>query len=303
MTSPVHNHHPDTGDVSATPMPEAAFARTGIGLRAPHYDDILARRPDVGFLETHSENHFGIGGAPLHYLDRFAETYPISFHCIGLSLGSADGISRPHLARFKELVARYNPALISDHLSWSGFGGAYTPDLLPMPLTGEALDVLARNIDIAQNELGRRLLIENPSGYLAFTASDMDEPEFIAELATRTGCGLLLDLNNIYVSATNNGFDAGDYLHRIPTGIVGQMHLAGYQVNQADGQDILIDAHNSPVYDPVWALYEQALERFGDITTLIEWDNDLPALDVLLAEAEKADTRRNAARKMREDAA
>lgn len=301
MTTPVSRNH--TGGAQAAPMPDSAIARTGIGLRAPHYDEILERRPDVGFLETHSENHFGVGGAPLYYLDRFAEIYPISFHCIGLSLGAADGISRPHLDRFTELVARYDPVLISDHLSWSGFGGVFTPDLLPLPFTEEALDVIAANIDTAQDALGRRLLIENPSGYLEFTASDMDEPEFISELAQRTGCGLLLDLNNIHVSATNNGFDAQDYLRRIPAGIVGQMHLAGYQVNTVDGHDILIDAHNNPVYDPVWALYEEALDRFGDIPTLIEWDNDLPELDTLLAEAAKADTRREAARAASEDAA
>jgi hypothetical protein len=269
--------------------PELAKAGSGIGLRAPHHDDILARRPAVGFLEAHSENYFSIGGVPFGYLMKCREHYPISLHGVGLSLGSADGVKEKHLAKLKTLVDIVEPVLVSEHISWSNLGPIAVPDLLPLPMTGEALDIVCGNIAKVQDTLKRPILVENPSRYLSFRDSDMDEPSFLEEVARRAGCGILLDINNIHVSAHNIGFDAFEYLGKIPKGIVGEIHLAGYQVNKAGNHEIFIDAHNNPVSDAVWALYEAALEKLGNVPTLIEWDGDIPALERLAGEAEKAD--------------
>lgn len=277
-------------------IPEQALAGSGIGLREPHYQAVLSQKPSVGFLEAHSENFLRIGGVPFEYLMKCREFYPISLHGVGLSLGSADGLCDTHLAKLKALVDRVDPVMLSEHLSWSEAGGIAVPDLLPLPMTQEALGIVARNIDKAQDRLQRRILIENPSSYLSFTQNDMSEPEFLVALARRTGCGVLLDVNNIHVSAHNTGFDTVDYLRRIPKGIVEEIHLAGYQINRADGQDIFIDAHNHAVHDAVWALYALALETLGDVPTLIEWDRDIPPLETLVAEAHKADALRHRAR-------
>lgn len=273
--------------------------KTGIGLRAPHVDSVLETRPDVGFLEAHAENYFRTGGIPFEQLMQCRTHYPLSLHGVGLSLGSADGISAEHLQKLKSLVKTVDPLFVSEHVSWSGVDGKFTPDLLPLPMTEEALAVICENIGIVQNELARKILVENPSTYLALDG-DMSEPEFIKQIIQRTGCGLLLDVNNIYVSTHNLGTDPLAYLAALPSGIVGEIHLAGYQ----DNDGVYVDAHNHPVYDAVWDLYRAALQKFGDAPTLVEWDNDLPPLQTLVAEAKKADKLREAAReKRRADAA
>jgi len=260
-------------------------ARAGIGLRAPHYRDVLESRPSVGWLEVHSENYFGEGGAPLYYLERIRAHYPLSLHGVGLSLGSTDPLDRGHLAKLKALVERFEPGLVSDHLSWSSVGGRHFNDLLPLPYTEESLAHVARRVLIVQEHLGRRLLVENPSTYAQFAESTIPEAEFLAELARRTGCGILLDVNNIYVSACNHRLDARRYIDSIPPRHVAEIHLAGFTRNDADGGEILIDTHSRPVAAEVWALFAHAVERFGPRPTLIEWDADLPPLAMLAAEA------------------
>jgi uncharacterized protein len=260
----------------------------GIGLRAPHVGELLATRPAVPWLEVHPENYMS-GGPALVLLDAVRREYPVSLHGVGLSLGTAEDIDARHLSRLRSLVDRLEPCLVSEHLSWSTAGGAYLNHLLPLPYTDETLDVVADHIDEVQNALGRRILIENPSSYLRFRHSSMAEPHFLAELARRTGCGLLCDVNNIYVSAWNVGLDAGSYLDALPVPAIGEIHLAGHAANDADGRTILIDDHGSPVTGPVWKLYQRALERFGSVPTLIEWDTDIPELSVLLGEASVAD--------------
>lgn len=264
---------------------------TGIGLRAPHIAEVLANRPALGFLEVHTENYFG-GGAKLKQLENLRATYPLSFHGVGLSLGRADGLDQDHLRQIAALVDRFEPFHVSEHLSWSAFGHTGVPDLLPLPFTAEALATTARHIEQFQDAIGRPILIENPSSYLAFDGCDYDEPEFLSRLAEMTGCGVLLDINNIYVSAHNLGRDPLAYFKGLRAkGSVRQYHLAGH----AASGDLLIDTHGARVCAEVWALYEEALGRFGDQATLIEWDSDIPALDVLLAEAATADRYREAA--------
>jgi uncharacterized protein (UPF0276 family) len=270
----------------AGPIP----ARAGIGLRAPHYRELLERQPDVGWVEVHSENYFGEGGQPRRFLERARRDYPLSLHGVGLSLGSADALDRGHLTSLKALVEHFDPALVSDHLSWSAFGGRHLNDLLPLPYTEESLRVFCDHVDEAQTFLGRQMLIENPSSYVAYRHSTIPEWEFLQTVVERTGCGILLDVNNVYVSATNHGFDPLTYLAEIPVPPVKEIHLAGFD----RGEHCLIDTHGTPVADPVWSLYAAALERFGPVPTLIEWDTDIPPLDVLLAEAAKADALRGA---------
>ena len=264
-------------------------ARAGIGLRAEHYDAVLEMRPPVGWLEVHSENYFGAGGKPLDYLERIRAHYPLSLHGVGLSVGSTDPLDRRHLAKLKNLIERLEPALVSEHLSWGSVGGRYFNDLLPLPYTDEALYHMIARVAQVQDVLGRPILIENPSSYLQYVESAIPEWEFLAVLAERTGCGVLLDVNNIYVSARNHGFDASAYLRAIPRHLVREIHLAGFTVNRFDGGEILIDTHNRPVWPAVWALYRQAVRRFGQIPTLIEWDTELPELAVLVDEARRAD--------------
>jgi uncharacterized protein (UPF0276 family) len=265
-------------------------ARAGIGLRSPHVGEVLATRPALPWLEVHPENYLG-GGPAVRALLTIRGHYPLSVHAVGLSVGSADGVDRRHLGRIKDLVDRVEPSLVSEHLAWSQVGGAYLNHLLPLPYTEESLAVVSRNIDAAQTALGRRVLIENPSGYLRFATSTIPEPEFLAALVQRTGCGLLCDLNNIYVTSENLGVDPVAYLDALPPEAVGELHLAGHSANEADGRTILIDDHGSPVSPAVWALYEHALDRFGPRPTLVEWDTDIPPLEVLLGEAQRADAR------------
>ena len=263
---------------------------TGIGLRAPHIEGLLAERTSVGFLEAHSENYFG-GGLPRRQIRQIAERYPLSLHGVGLSLGRADGLDQEHLSRICQLANELNPVFISEHLSWSAYSHMHVPDLLPLPATKEALGVFCDHVDEFQERLGRTILIENPSNYLLFDRLDYSEPEFLNEISARTGCGLLLDINNVHVSAHNLGLNAQAYVDAIARdGRVKEMHLAGYIANTISADEtILIDTHSRPVYPQVWDLYAYALRRFGNTPTLIEWDSDIPELSVLCAEARKAD--------------
>lgn len=262
----------------------ASARRAGIGLRSPHYQAILASAPDVAFLEVHSENFFSDGGSPLKYLARFREDYPISTHGVGLSLGSTDPLDPAHLKKLKRLVDAIEPTLVSEHLCWVGVNGRFLNDLLPLPYTEESLEHVVNRVGELQDYLKRPVLVENVSSYLEFVDSTIPEWEFVREVASRSGCQILLDVNNIYVNAINHGFNARQYLDTIQPGSVGEIHLAGFQ----DTGEVLIDTHGSAVCDEVWALYDHAISRFGAVPTLVEWDTDIPALDVLLAEAEKA---------------
>ena len=264
-------------------------AASGISLKAEHYAQVLDRRPPVGFFEVHTENFFGAGGPPHAYLEEIAAHYPLSFHGVGLSLGSQDSLNETHLAAVARAIARYRPAMVSEHLAWSTVSGVFHNDLLPVPYTREALAIVIDNIKRFQDVIGRRVLIENPSTYLAFAESEMAEQDFIVEMADGAGCGLLLDINNIFVSASNLGFDAGQYLDAIPGELVGELHLAGHAVKQHGEATIRIDDHGAPVSDQVWALYEAAIAKFGVKPTLVEWDTNVPCLDTLLAEAALAE--------------
>lgn len=248
---------------------------------------VLAERPAVDFFEVHPENYV-LDRSEQEKLAAVRKDYPLSLHGVGLSLGSVGGLNADHLRNLRALIDRLDPTLVSDHLSWSTIDGVYLNDLLPLPYTEEALMVVARHVERAQEVLGRRLLIENPSAYLSFEESEMSEPEFLRALVARTGCGLLLDVNNVFVSASNLGFDASSYLRDIPFDAVGEIHLSGHCRNEADGTTVLIDDHGSAVSQPVWALYGQAITRAANVPTLIEWDSNIPALEVLLKERDKA---------------
>ena len=269
----------------AKPIP----AHAGIGLRAEHYQEILETLPDIGWMEVHSENYFGDGGRPLHYLEKFSERYPLSLHGVGMSIGSTDEINVDHLDKLKKLIHQFQPGLVSEHLSWGSFQGRHFNDLFPMPYTIEALDHMVRQVSFVQEYLDRQILVENVSSYLQFECSTILEWDFLTELAERSGCGILLDVNNIYVNAHNHHFNAERYIEAIPRNFVKEIHLAGHTVKELENNKILIDTHNQLVTDKVWALYKKAIQRFGAIPTLIEWDTDLPTLEVLLSEAYKAE--------------
>ncbi|HME29872.1 MAG TPA: DUF692 domain-containing protein [Pseudolabrys sp.] len=264
-------------------------AKAGIGLRFQHHQSVIDTQSDVAWMEVHTENYMG-GGTPLRYLDAIRRDVPMSLHGVGLSLGSAEGLDPGHLERIRQVAERIEPGLMSEHIAWSVVGGAYLPDLLPLPMTEEALDVVCRHVDQVQSYLNRRILVENPSTYVTFRHSTIREWEFMAAVAARTGCGILCDVNNIYVSTQNHGWDASAYLAGLPPAAIGEIHLAGHAVRQlADGTTLRIDDHASRVIPEVWALYQEALARFGPVPTLIEWDNDIPPLEILLAEANHAD--------------
>jgi len=262
--------------------------RAGVGLRTQHYQALWDSKPLLSFIEVHSENYFGAGGQPHAWLERFRSRYPLSLHGVGLSLGSADGLSATHLAKLKHLVDRCQPALVSEHLCWGAIGGAHLNDLLPLPYTEEALDLMVRRVDEVQSKLGRQILVENVSSYLQFAESSIPEWEFLSALAERAGCGILLDVNNVYVSAVNHSFDPRTYLDAVPAHAVQEIHLAGFDRLADADVECLIDTHGTPVCDAVWDLYGAVIERLGPLPTLIEWDTDIPAPDVLLAEAGKA---------------
>ena len=265
-------------------------AKAGIGLRFQHHQAVVDERPDVGWMEVHTENYMG-GGTPLAYLDSIRRDYPIALHGVGLSLGSAEGLDVAHLERIRQVVERFEPGLISEHLSWSVVDGVFLADLLPLPMTEEALDVVCRHVEQTQAYLRRRILIENPSSYLQYRHASIPEWEFIAAVAARTGCGILCDVNNIYVSSCNHGWDPSAYLAALPVNAIGEIHLAGHTVRQLEhGHTLRIDDHGARVAAEVWTLYEEALARFGPRPTLIEWDNSVPPLAVLLDEAAHAAT-------------
>ncbi len=263
-------------------------AQAGIGLRFQHHQAVAEARPDVAWLEVHTENYMG-GGSPLAYLDAIRRDYPIALHGVGLSLGSAEGLDLGHLERIRQVVEHFGPGLVSEHLSWSVVGGVYLADLLPLPMTEEALTVVCRHVEQTQAYLKRQILIENPSSYLQYRHATIPEWEFIAAVAARTGCGILCDVNNIYVSSSNHGWDPSVYLAALPADAIGEIHLAGHTVRQLEtGHTLRIDDHSARVAAEVWMLYEEALARFGARPTLIEWDNNIPPLAVLLDEAAHA---------------
>jgi len=283
----------------ASRLPE----RAGLGLKPEHYRDIHEGKPDVGFFEVHAENYMGAGGPPHRHLEAIAERYPVSLHGVGLSIGGEGNLDREHLKRLRHLADRYRPASFSEHLAWSTHDSAYLNDLLPLPYTEATLERVSRHVGEAQEAVGMRLLLENPSTYVLFEESTIDEIDFLARVAATSSCALLLDVNNVMVSAVNHRLDPFAYLDRFPVELVGEIHLAGYdEAVDGAGERLLIDAHGSPVEADVIELYRHALRRAGPVATLIEWDNDVPSFDVLFAEARNADAmlaeekaRRNAA--------
>ena len=265
------------------PIPDTA----GIGLRFPHHAAFLQARPTVAWVEVHSENY--LNGPALAVLDAVRADYPVSLHSVGLSLGSAQGIDRRHLARIADLAKRIDPGLMSEHLAWGAVDHVFLADLLPLPLTEESLDVVCGNVELIQEALGRSILIENPSTYLQFHHSTIPEPEFLSVLAKRTGCGLICDINNIFVSCTNHGWDPERYLRALSDAAIGEYHLAGHGPAADIAETLLLDTHDRPVATAVWKLFETALRIIGPRPTLIEWDAAIPELPVLLGEAALAD--------------
>mgnify|MGYP001123416138 FL=1 len=267
--------------------------RAGVGLKAEHYREIVETRPDIGFFEVHAENYMGAGGPPHRYLTAIREHYPLSLHGVGLSIGADRPLDREHLERLKALIARYQPGLFSEHLAWSSHDTGFLNDLLPLPYTHETLNRVCEHIDQIQETLGRQMLLENPSTYLAFAESTWSEIDFIAETARRTGCGMLLDVNNVHVASTNQQWDATAYIDAYPLRSVQEIHLAGY-TREADetGRPLLIDTHNRPVDEIVWGLFAHTIGKIGKIgptPTLIEWDADVPTWSELKSEAERAE--------------
>lgn len=260
--------------------------RPGVGFKPEHFAEIDAEGQPVGFFEIHAENYMGAGGPPHARLARLREDYALSVHGVGLSIGAMQPLDRDHLARLKLLCDRYAPESFSEHLAWSSHGDVFFNDLLPLPYTDETLALVADHIDAVQEALGRQMLLENPATYLLFEESTIEETDFLRTLARRTGCGLLLDVNNVFVAATNHNLDADDYLARFPVSHVREIHLSGHSETVDDhGATLLIDSHDTPVKDPVWALYETLIARIGPTATLIEWDNDVPDWPVLRREA------------------
>lgn len=264
-------------------------SRSGAGLKAAHYDAVLNERPDVGWFEVHAENYMGAGGPAHHYLERIRRDYPLSIHGVGLSIGSDSGLDPAHLERLKDVVDRYQPEMFSEHLAWSSHGGVFFNDLLPLPYNAETAARVCGHIDRVQDKLGRRMLLENPSTYVRFESSTMTETAFLKEVAERTGCGLLLDVNNVFVSATNHDYSALDYLESFPLTHVRELHLGGHAGDRDDDdRELLIDAHDREVAGEVWALYRHTIERAGALPTLIEWDNNVPDWPVLFSQVREA---------------
>lgn len=265
------------------------LAGCGVGLKPQHYRDVLSDRPDIGFFEVHAENYMVDGGPFHHYLGKIRESYPLSLHGVGLSIGGEDPLDRDHLDRLAKLVERYQPAAFSEHLAWSSHGQVFLNDLLPLPYDEPTLARVCRHVECVQGRLGCRLLLENPSTYLEFAASTLTEAQFLGEVVARTGCGLLLDVSNAHVACVNRGQDPMAFIDALPLHAVGEIHLAGFtQDADANGAPLLIDAHGSAVDEAVWILYQQVIDRLGPKPTLIEWDNDVPALATLIAESRRA---------------
>ncbi|MDQ0392747.1 MNIO family bufferin maturase [Labrys monachus] len=272
--------------------------RAGVGFKPEHFHAINAGPQPIGFFEVHAENYMGAGGPPHAQLGRLREDYALSIHGVGLSIGSTQPLDRDHLARLKTLCARYEPESFSEHLAWSSHDTVFLNDLLPLPYTAQTLRHIAAHIDEVQDCLGRQMLLENPATYLLFEESTIPETEFLAEIVRRTGCGLLLDVNNVFVASTNHGQDPRSYLAAFPVGAVREIHLSGHSETVDDiGAPLLIDSHDTPVKDPVWALYEALLARTGPVASLVEWDNDVPQWPVLRREAEAAQVLLDAARR------
>ncbi|WP_085683357.1 MULTISPECIES: DUF692 domain-containing protein [unclassified Pseudomonas] len=264
--------------------------RAGLGLKSEHFSEVLDSRPDVGFFEVHAENYMVAGGPFHHFLGLIRETYPLSLHGVGLSIGAEGPLDVQHLKRLEALIERYQPHSFSEHLAWSSHGPVFLNDLLPLAYDTPTLNRICEHIDQVQNTLKRPMLLENPATYLAFERSTIDEADFIREVVRRSGCGLLLDVNNVYVSCINHQRDPLAYLDALPLHAVGEIHLAGFaEDSDSLGDRLLIDDHGAPIDQAVWSLYRQALERVGPVATLIERDNQVPAFNVLLAEAQQAD--------------
>ncbi|OSQ35774.1 hypothetical protein TMES_20140 [Thalassospira mesophila] len=267
--------------MATAPLP----ARAGVGFKAEHASDVFENADPVSWFEVHPENYMVSGGPRLQMLTQLRERFPLSLHGVGLSLGGGEPLDKNHLRSLRALVDRFEPAQVSEHIAWSGHDGKYLADLLPTPLTLAALADLVNAIDEVQNAVGRRILIENPTSYLALPQNAMPETDFIMAAARQSGCGLLIDVNNIFISAYNLGFDARDYIDVLPADLIGEIHLAGHEQDADARDDVLIDTHSRPVASPVWALYWRLIDRIGAKPTLIEWDNDIPDWQVLAHEA------------------
>ncbi|PLS20355.1 MNIO family bufferin maturase [Neptunicoccus cionae] len=270
--------------------PDQVPNRAGVGFKAQHLDGILQNPESIGWIEIHAENYMGDGGRPIAQLRHLRERFPVSCHGVGLSIGAEGPLDVDHLNRLKKLVDWLQPGLFSEHLAWSTHDSHFLNDLLPVPYTQATVDRVVAHIDQVQDTVGRQMLLENPSTYVAFEESDRSEIDFLQEVAQRSGCGLLLDVNNVFVSATNQNYSPEGYIDAFPTHLVGELHLGGHEQDADDfGATLLIDSHSRPVVDPVWALYEYTLAKAGPRPTLIEWDNDIPEWDVLANEAARAD--------------
>ncbi len=286
MNMPLNPHRHDDTRALAPSLPP----RAGLGLKTEHFKQVLDQRPDIGFFEVHAENYMVDGGPFHHYLGLIREHYPLSLHGVGLSIGGEGPLDSQHLARLAALIERYQPQSFSEHLAWSSHGPVFLNDLLPLAYDQPTLQRVCEHVDQVQQRLGRQLLLENPATYLQFQRSTLDEPDFISEVIHRSGCGLLLDINNLHVSCVNHQRDALAYLQALPLQAVGEIHLAGFAEDRDDlGDRLLIDDHGAPVDDAVWALYQQVLERIGPMATLIERDNRIPPFATLQAEAGKAE--------------
>lgn len=268
---------------------KSSLLLTGVGLRTNHYTEFLEKKPSVAWVEVHSENYFCDGGKPLKILEKIRASYPVSLHGVSLSLGSVDDLNWQHLKQLRDLINYINPCLVSDHMSWSSINGQHLHDLLPLPYTEEALNHIVTRIQTVQDFLNRQILIENISSYVQFTSSSIPEQEFLREVALKSGCGILLDINNIYVSATNLGFNPESYFSAIPSNLVQELHLAGFSTCMINDREVLVDSHNRPVVPAVWDLYRKAIEVLGRKPTIIEWDSDLPPLETLCLEAYRAE--------------
>jgi hypothetical protein len=277
-----------TGGPSFQPVHGPIPARAGIGLRAQHHQAVLHASPAPAWIEAHTENYFHAGGPAVRALERARASYPLSLHGVGLGLGSAEPIDRAHLTRVRDAIRRFEPALVSEHACWGHVDGEHFNDLLPLPYTEEAVAHLAARVGAVQDFLGRQILVENLSAYVGFAESQLSEGEFLAAVVERSGCGLLLDVNNAYVNAVNLGLDLEAFLAALPGPAIQEIHLAGHCRRHVGPRELLIDDHGSAVCDAVWSLFDVVLERFGPVPTLIEWDTDVPPLEILLAEATRA---------------
>lgn len=268
---------------------KSSLLLTGVGLRTPHYDEFLAKPPRIAWVEVHSENYFGEGGKSLNTLEKIRIDYPISLHGVSASLGSADELNWQHLKKLRDLTERIHPCLVSDHLAWSSINGQYLHDLLPLPYTEEALSHVVTRIQQVQDYLNRQILIENITSYIRFADSIIPEPDFLTEVAKQSGCGILLDINNIYVNAVNFGDNPQHFVATIPSNLVQEIHIGGFTSTTINNKEVLIDTHNRPIVPAVWDLFSYAIQQLGRKPTMIEWDTQLPALDTLCLEAYRAE--------------